>query len=135
MNKIQRLATRAGGAMIGLAAPAIVFAQTVRPNPFNTAGNYLNNTQAASGVTSNSGPDALPRMIGSLVNVVLGFLGIVLLFYVLRAGFLWMTAGGDSKQVQSAKDMIRDAIIGLIVIVAGFAISNFVLQQLLTVTQ
>ncbi len=74
-------------------------------------------------------------MIGSLVNVVLGFLGIVLLFYVLRAGFLWMTAGGDSKQVQSAKDMIRDAIIGLIVIVAGFAISNFVLTQLLAVTQ
>jgi hypothetical protein len=59
---------------------------------------------------------------------------VVLLFYVLRAGFLWMTAGGDDKQVTTAKNMIRDAVIGLVVIIAGFAISNFVLQQLVTVT-
>ena len=50
------------------------------------------------------------------------------------SGFLWMTAGGDEKQVKTAKDMIRDAVIGLVVIIAGFAISNFVLQQLVTVT-
>ena len=130
MNKAQRLFARASGAAISLAAPAIVFAQA-RPNPFNTSQNYLANTRAASGVTGGSD---LPTIIGSLINVVLGFLGIVLLFYVLRAGFLWMTAGGDDKQVTQAKNMIRDAVIGLVVIIAGFAISNFVLQQLVNVT-
>lgn len=130
MNKTQRLFARAGGVAMGLAAPAIVFAQS-RENPFNRSQNLLNNTRDASGVRGGSD---LPTIIGSLINVVLGFLGIVLLFYVLRAGFLWMTAGGDEKQVTTAKNMIRDAVIGLVVIVAGFAISNFVLQQLLVVT-
>lgn len=130
MNKAQRLFARASAAAISLAAPAIVFAQ-VRENPFNRSQNYLANTRTASGVT---GGGDLPTIIGSLINVVLGFLGIVLLFYVLRAGFLWMTAGGDDKQVTTAKNMIRDAVIGLVVIIAGFAISNFVLTQLATVT-
>jgi hypothetical protein len=130
MNKAQRLLARAGGVALGLAAPLITFAQS-RENPFNRSANLLNNTRTASGVTGGSD---LPTIIGSLINVVLGFLGIVLLFYVLRAGFLWMTAGGDEKQVKTAKDMIRDAVIGLVVIIAGFAISNFVLQQLVTVT-
>ena len=130
MNKAQRLFARASGSLLGLAVPAITLAQ-VRTNPFNQSQNYLNNTRTASGVTGGSD---LPTIIGSLINVVLGFLGIVLLFYVLRAGFLWMTAGGDEKQVTTAKNMIRDAVIGLVVIIAGFAISNFVLQQLVIVT-
>ncbi len=130
MNKAQHLLARAGGVALGLAAPLITFAQS-RENPFNRSQNLLNNTRTASGVTGGSD---LPTIIGSLINVVLGFLGIVLLFYVLRAGFLWMTAGGDEKQVKTAKDMIRDAVIGLVVIIAGFAISNFVLQQLVQVT-
>jgi hypothetical protein len=46
-----------------------------------------------------------------------------------------MTAQGDSKKVDSARSMITQAIIGLIVIVAGFAISNFVLGSLVNVTQ
>jgi hypothetical protein len=131
MNKAQRLLARAGGVALGLAAPLITFAQS-RENPFNRSANMLNNTRTASGVTGGSD---LPTIIGSLINVVLGFLGIVLLFYVLRAGFLWMTAGGDEKQVKTAKDMIRDAVIGLVVIIAGFAISNFVLSQLVEVTR
>ena len=104
MNKAQHLLARAGGVALGLAAPLITFAQS-RENPFNRSQNLLNNTRTASGVTGGSD---LPTIIGSLINVVLGFLGIVLLFYVLRAGFLWMTAGGDEKQVKTAKDMIRD---------------------------
>jgi uncharacterized membrane protein YwzB len=44
-----------------------------------------------------------------------------------------MTAQGDDKVVGKAKDIIRQAIIGLIVIVAGFAISNFVLGNLANV--
>ena len=130
MNKAQRLFSRAGAVLLGLAAPALTLAQS-RENPFNRSQNLLNNARTASGVT---GGNDLPTIVGSLINVVLGFLGIVLLFYVLRAGFLWMTAGGDEKQVKQAKDMIRDAVIGLVVIIAGFAISNFVLNQLILVT-
>ena len=75
---------------------------------------------------------SLPTIIGRVINVILGFLGIILLFYVLLAGFKWMTAGGNAKQTDEAKDMIKNAVIGMVIIVAGFAISNFVITQLAT---
>jgi hypothetical protein len=45
-----------------------------------------------------------------------------------------MTAGGDDKQVTEAKTMIRNAVIGLVIIMASYALSNFVLTQLVAVT-
>ncbi len=60
-------------------------------------------------------------------------MGILLLVYLVYAGFLWMTAT-DSKGPDKAKEMIKNAIIGLIIIVSSFAISNFVLQALPGIT-
>jgi hypothetical protein len=118
-------------AATALLAPSLVFAQAQGSNPFTQAQNYTNQVGSKAGLTSRE----LPDIIGQLINIVLGFMGILLLAYLLYAGFLWMTAGGDSKQVDKAKDMIRNAIIGLIIIVASFAISNFVLTQLVNIAQ
>jgi cbb3-type cytochrome oxidase subunit 3 len=73
-------------------------------------------------------------IVGNIINVILSLLGLIFLLLVLYAGFLWMTAQGDSKKVDEAKTIIRQAIIGLIVIMAGYAISNFVLGSLANVT-
>lgn len=120
-------ATVAGAAL----APFVAHAQ--RANPFGSGGNaskLLNDTGRASGVTTGD----LTTIVGNVINVVLGFLGIVLLFYLLMAGWTWMSAGGDSKKVDEAKTMIRNAVVGLIIIVASYAIANFVIQQLATIT-
>lgn len=120
--------TAVGTALAGTA----VHAQGTRPNPFGTsgqAGNLLNNTAGTAGIAT-TGPDALPRIIGTIINVVLGFMGIVLLFYVILAGWEWMSAGGDGKKVEEAKTRIKNAIIGLVIIVSAYAISNFVISQL-----
>lgn len=97
-------------------------------DPFNRAQSYTENVAAGAEVTT--GQD-LPQIIGRIINVVLGFLGIILLIYILYAGFLYMTAGGDTEKVKTAKDMIKNAIIGLIIVVAAFAISNFVLGSII----
>lgn len=101
-------------------------------NPFNTAGTYVNNV----GENANIGATkTLPEIIGSLINVALGFLGILLLVYLLYAGFTWMTAGGDETKVKTARTMISQAVIGLIIIVAAFSISTFVLGSLVNATK
>lgn len=125
--------TTVGTALAGTA----VHAQGTRPNPFGQggqAGNLLNNTAGSAGIQTSSGADALPRMIGTIINVVLGFMGIVLLFYIILAGWEWMSAGGESKQVDTAKTRIKNAIIGLVIIVSAYAISNFVITQLATLS-
>ena len=76
----------------------------------------------------------LSTIIGNIINIALSFLGILLLIYLVYAGFLYMTAQGESKNISKAQDMIRDAIIGLIIIVSSFAISNFVLNALPRIT-
>ena len=70
-------------------APMVAFAQA-GSNPFGSSGaalNNLNGTQLAAIGTSGSGPNQLPIIIGRVINIILGFLGVVLLFYVLLAGF------------------------------------------------
>ncbi len=109
--------------------PAIALAQ--QQNPFQQAGNL------AGEVGSNAGlgqPKPLTQIVGQILNIALGFLGILLLAYLLYAGFLWMTSGGDSKKADAAATMIKNAIIGLIIIVAAFAISSFVLGSLVNAT-
>ncbi len=95
-------------------------------------GGLLRQTAGRTGVPT-PGADQLPVIIGNVINALLSVLGFVLLFFMLYAGFLWMTAQGDSKQVDKAKGMIRDAIIGLVIITLSFALTNFVLGTLVNV--
>lgn len=46
---------------------------------------------------------------------------------VLYAGIMWMTAQGNEEQVTKAKTMIRNAIIGFIIISAAYAITYYVI--------
>ncbi len=73
-------------------------------------------------------------IIGSIINYLLGFLGVVFLILMIYAGFLWMTAGGNQDQVGKARRIITGAVIGMIIVFAAYAISDFVFGQILTAT-
>jgi cysteine-rich repeat protein len=76
-----------------------------------------------------------PRTIAvRIINVSLGFLGMILLVLVLYAGFLWMTAGGNPDQVEKAKRYLRNAVIGLVIILSAWAITTYVITNLLNAT-
>lgn len=122
--------TRIGStAFLTATMPAVVFAQST--NPFDRANQTLNTVRTDAGITGTSN---IYQIAGRIINVVLGFLGIVLLGYMIYAGFLWMTSGGESDKAEQARTMITNAIIGLIIIVAAFAISTFVLGSLLNIS-
>ncbi len=104
--------------------PATVHAQSA---PAPDAAAQLSDAATAAGV---DGSVSLMTLIGRIINVIFGFLGVILLGYILYAGYLWMTAQGDPKQVQTAKDTIRNAIIGLVIFASSFAIVSFILAQL-----
>ena len=72
----------------------------------------------------------LPVVIGGIIGVALSLLSALLLGFLLYAGFLWMTAAGDKDKVETAKKIIRNAIIGLVITVASYAIANFVMDRL-----
>ena len=79
--------------------------------------------------TSGTDSSRLIIIIGNIVKVILGFLGVVMVIIVVYAGFLWMTAGGDSDQVKKAKDWIINATIGLLITIAAYTISGFIINK------
>ncbi len=72
----------------------------------------------------------LEETIGKLIGILLSFLGIIFLLLVIYAGFLWMTAQGDPKQVDKAKSLLTQSVVGLVILLAAYAISTFVIESL-----
>lgn len=46
------------------------------------------------------------------------------------SGILWLTAGGNEDQVADAKQRIKNAVIGMLIALSAFIITNFVVQSL-----
>lgn len=79
-------------------------------------------------------PEDATTIVGDIINVVLGLLGVIFLILLIYAGILWMTAAGNSDQVDKARNILVTSIIGLVITLAAFSISNFVVDSLLTAT-
>ncbi|MFA4831115.1 MAG: hypothetical protein WC862_03510 [Patescibacteria group bacterium] len=71
------------------------------------------------------------QKIGVVVQTAMAFLGIIFTALLVYAGFTWMLARGDEEKAKKAQGIIRMAIIGLIIILASYSISYFVLKALL----
>lgn len=69
-------------------------------------------------------------IIGKIIQVVLGFIGAIFLALVIFAGFRYMTAAGNQDQTKKAVGQIRDAVIGLIVVLAAWGVTTFVLNAM-----
>jgi len=77
-----------------------------------------------------AGESQLPTIIGNVINFFLGFLGIVALVLIIYGGFLWMTARGNEDQVKKARDLLVQAVIGLIIILSAYAIASYVISNI-----
>lgn len=73
---------------------------------------------------------SLLTQIGDIIGILLSLLGVVFLVLIIYAGFLWMTARGDSKQVTKAKDILAESIVGLIILFASYSIADWVINNL-----
>jgi len=69
-------------------------------------------------------------IVSTVIGVVLGTLGIIFLVLIVVAGYQWMTAGGNEEAIKSAKNRMVNAIIGLAIVLAAWAITVFVFRNL-----
>jgi len=76
-----------------------------------------------------------PRVvIGRIIQIALSFLGAIAVVIIMYAGFLWMSSGGDEEKITRAQAILRNAIIGLIIILASWGIATFILTQIMNAT-
>ncbi|MEA3449807.1 MAG: hypothetical protein U9Q85_02415 [Patescibacteria group bacterium] len=63
-----------------------------------------------------------------IIRYLMTFLGIIATAIILYGGFIWMTASGNQDRIEKAKKTIIAGAIGLVIILAAFAIVTFVVS-------
>lgn len=136
------LSSMAGSVSLLLFSSAIAFAadsggkavsSDVAVNPCPSGGGVGFNALCAFDA-SKFGP-----FIGSVVTLLFIIAVLIALGFLIWGGIKWITSGGDKSGVESARNHIVAAIVGLIIvflaffvinIVAGFFIKDFSIQSL-----
>jgi hypothetical protein len=91
----------------------------------------INNLDAVIGGSSGVGLQRdLATSISTVVKGVLAMVGTIFLLLTIYAGILWMTAQGEEAKVGKAIQIIKAAVIGLIVTMSAYAITYFVTTKL-----
>ncbi len=74
-----------------------------------------------------------PLSVGSIQDLLVAILNIVMIlmipvivFFIIYAGFLYVTARGNAEQIKQATRALTYAIIGAILVVGAFAIAEIV---------
>jgi hypothetical protein len=94
-----------------------------------TNGNAVDCT--ATGV-DNTSISALAKKVVTIISIVVGAVSVIMIIY---GGFRYITSGGDSGRVGSAKNTLIYALVGLLIVALAQLLVHFVLNQADTITQ
>lgn len=76
------------------------------------------------------GGTVVGTLISNLVGAIFIFSFIFAFMYLIMGGTDWITSGGDKAKLEHAKDRITNAIIGLIIVAAAWALATLIGQFL-----
>ena len=67
----------------------------------------------------------LRELIKMIIQYLLIFAAVVAIFYAILGGYQYITAGGDADKATAGRTTLMNAIIGLVIIFAAYAIINY----------
>lgn len=116
-------------ALVAFLFPPDALATTAQPATVSISAGL---DDAASGTYSQG---SLADFIGKLISALLGTVGLVFLVLTIYAGILYMTAMGEGDKVKKAKNMLTQALLGLVIIIGAYALTSFVVNELTQASQ
>jgi len=75
---------------------------------------------------SGDGDVAIGLLMARIYRTAILVGGLALLLFIAWGGLNWITAGGNEKKVEEAKDKITNGIIGMTVLVGTAALAAFI---------
>jgi len=66
------------------------------------------------------------NVLANGLNIVYFLAAVVAVIVIIIGGLLFATSAGNAANVTKAKNMILYAVVGLVIVLAAFAITNFV---------
>lgn len=109
---------------LGLVVPHFVSAQTQNPSL------GLSTLEP----TLQLGKEDIRLTIAKIIRALLGLLGIIVLTLMIYAGYNIMTSAGNEQKIETGKNILKNATVGLAIILSSFAITQFIIGRLLDAT-
>jgi len=106
-----------------------IFNFSVFFNPINAQGQSLNQTNPATAKNSLDNPlgkgmDSPQKLIGRVIDSILGIVGSLALLMFVFGGLTWMTSSGNAEKIQKGKNIIVWAAIGLVIVFFAYGLTR-----------
>lgn len=125
MKAIKTIIIAAVMVLVPILVPSVAFAQTAKESICQGAG-------LAGGGSTNCDPGTGPKVedaISAAINLISIIVGVIAVIMVIIGGLKYIMSSGDSNNINSAKNTILYAIIGLVIVAFAQVIVKFVLKK------
>jgi TRAP-type C4-dicarboxylate transport system permease small subunit len=85
--------------------------------------------------TKTKADTVLSNKIGLVIKTLLSIMGTIFLAFMIYGGVIWMNAQGNESEITKAQGIIKNTIIGIIIVLAAYAITDIVKQIFFAVTE
>ena len=109
-----------------LMVPSLMVSNVSAQDPF-----LLNQVQGELNlpdVGGNFDENDLRERVITIIQFILGFLGLIAIVIIIYGGFIYMTAAGNDERVSKARATITAGLIGLLIIVLAYGLTSFVVS-------
>ncbi|MDD5527931.1 MAG: pilin [Patescibacteria group bacterium] len=108
-------------------SPVLADDQTSPSAPTNNYGLVEATKGEVGKALINSTPQSI---VGTVISAILSLLGVVFFLLIFYGGIRWMMAQGNEAEIEKAKEILIAAVIGLVIVLAAYAITRFIGTQL-----
>ena len=132
LQKIKMLILSASSllTLVAAAVPVTVSAQaSIQGNLCQGAKLDVSDTVTGKTGCDTEGVGGFQKTLNRIINVISLIVGVVAVIMIIYGGFRYITSGGTSEKVTSAKNTILYGLIGLIIVALAQVIVKFVLKE------
>ncbi len=138
-KSIRRTMVVVGASLLMALAPAVALAP-VAVNAQDIGACLSQGTDLNAGISGQNctpaqtqdATDKIQSIVTTVVNIFSIVVGIIAVIMIIFGGFKYITSGGDSGNITSAKNTIIYAIIGLVIVALAQFIVQFVLDRVVS---
>jgi uncharacterized membrane protein len=82
------------------------------------------------GLFPSFGNNSIGGITLALINLLLGIVGILSIFFIIYGGFQYITSRGNEEQADSGKKTLTNAIMGLVIVLLSYVIVVVIINAL-----
>ncbi len=140
IKKIRALLFSLAGAITlllpAIAMPVLVHADSIQPGLGCGANLQFTDSPTTDCSGGNGDPQGtVNNIVKTVINIFSVVVGIIAVIFIIIGGIKYITSGGDSNNVSSAKNTILYAIVGLVIVALAQILVRYVLAKVSQSTQ